>query len=647
MTPLRTLSAVILGAVVAFPVPEPQHLPARAAGWTSSGPPFPIVGQVVVDPTLPTRLYAVAGGRLFRSDNGGENWGERRLPEGVRFATRLFVDPSRSLRLWLSTEVPRGLFASANGGRSWRVANRGVEDLPVQALAVDPDDPAFVLAGTSGLFENVGGQLRPSGGIFRSSDGGSSWTKVVSRVDVSDLVFDRSRPVTLYAAIDAGDVIGVLASKDHGAHWTRLALEEPANALVLGRDGSPALYAAGEPGDGLFRSEDRGRSWTAASDGLALTSISALAASTTTIYASAAGDLGIFKSDDRGESWQRLGDPGLKAGSLAADPVTSRLYAATQWGVFARGTSATAPWRPLNSGLPAAGVLALTVDPARPATLYSGGASGVFRSTDAAKSWRVASKGLRGLGVACFTAAAGALFACTRHGVFASVDGAGTWSRRGLEDVAVNALLVHPSAPASLYAGTFVGVFRSEDAGVSWQPRSAGLTDSIVTALTMDPTAPRLLYAGTAGFTGLFRSEDGGAIWQPASEGLNLEEPIVDALVVDPAVPSRLYARVTGYDLDLGGRLRGRVFKSEDGGRLWRPLPALDDLHVTALAVSPKSSLVLAATVGGEMVGSRDGGLTWRRLSSPGPTVTALLPETRVRRLYAATVEGVFAGPLP
>jgi photosystem II stability/assembly factor-like uncharacterized protein len=459
---IRALGAIAFGALAALPAAQP--LPARPAGWTSGGPAFPAIGQVVVDPTVPGRLYAVVNGRIFKSDNGGERWGERRLPDGVDFATRLFVDPSRSSSLWLSSAAPHGLFHSTNGGGSWRVANRGLEQLPVATLAVDPDNPAVVLAGTSGLFENVDGQFQPSGGIFRSGDGGSTWQKVVSRVDVRGLLVDRSPPVTFYAASDAGDPIGVLASEDHGAHWVKLALEERVNALVQGRDGSAALYAAGAPGHGVFRSEDGGQSWKATSDGLALSSVGALTASDTIIYAASGGEQGIFMSDDRGASWRRAGDPDLQAGSLAADPLSSRLYAATQWGVFARGASAIAAWRRVNGGLPAAFVFALTIDPLRPATIYAAGPTGVFRSTDGAKSWNVASKGLRGLGGECFAASPAALFVGTRRGVFASTDGGTSWTSRGLQDLFVIALQTDASTPASLYAGTVTGgVFKSED----------------------------------------------------------------------------------------------------------------------------------------------------------------------------------------
>ena len=72
----------------------------------------------------------------------------------------------------------------------------------------------------------------------------------------------------------------------------------------------------------------------------------------------------------------------------------------------------------------------------------------------------------------------------------------------------MNALAIDPSAPATLYAGTDSGVFKSTNAGGNWTAINTGLTNTCVLALVIDPSAPATLYAGTLG--GVFKSTDGG-----------------------------------------------------------------------------------------------------------------------------------------
>ena len=77
----------------------------------------------------------------------------------------------------------------------------------------------------------------------------------------------------------------------------------------------------------------------------------------------------------------------------------------------------------------------------------------------------------------------------------------------------ITALISDLSKPKILYASSNDGVFKSEDAGETWQTMNAGLSDTRVVALGMHPTQPSRLYAATADGT-IFRSTDGAATWQ-------------------------------------------------------------------------------------------------------------------------------------
>lgn len=74
-------------------------------------------------------------------------------------------------------------------------------------------------------------------------------------------------------------------------------------------------------------------------------------------------------------------------------------------------------------------------------------------------------------------------------------------------------VVIDPSNPERVYAAGDQGVFRSDDAGQTWQAVDGGLPTGGVTALALEPRQPHQLYAVTA-TNGLYRSDDGGGSWQ-------------------------------------------------------------------------------------------------------------------------------------
>ena len=116
-----------------------------------------------------------------------------------------------------------------------------------------------------------------------------------------------------------------------------------------------------------------------------------------------------------------------------------------------------------------------------------------------------------------------------------------TSNRPGGENI--NALVVDPATPTTLYAGTGGGVLKSINGGGNWSPVNTGLTNAGVTALAIDPATPSTLYAGTEN-GGVFRSTDGGANWSQVNSGLTAS--YVKVLTIDPKTPGTLYAGTKG-----------------------------------------------------------------------------------------------------
>jgi photosystem II stability/assembly factor-like uncharacterized protein len=222
-------------------------------------------------------------------------------------------------------------------------------------------------------------------------------------------------------------------------------------------------------------------------------------------------------------------------------------------------------------------------------------------------------------------------------GVFKTTNGGTSWTavNSGFTDPYVLALAIDPSTPATLYAGTYFGVyvFKSTDGGTNWTAVNSGPTNA-VQALAIDPSTPATLYAGTWA-DGVFKSTNGGTNWAAVNSGLT--DTYVFALAIDPSAPATLYA---------GG---ARVFKSTNGGTSWTAVNSgLTDLSVYALAIDPSSPATLyAGTGGGSVFKSTNGGTRWSGVKSAGPTSSrvqalAIDPSTPATLYVGTEYGGVF-----
>lgn len=226
------------------------------------------------------------------------------------------------------------------------------------------------------------------------------------------------------------------------------------------------------------------------------------------------------------------------------------------------------------------------------------------------------------------------LFAGTHLGLFRSDDRGLTWrlaaSRFSGEDVHT---VARDPKSGILYAATHAqGLLFSRDAGMRWR-QAAGLPGGDLHALALAPREPHVLYVWVMGH-GLFRSDDGATRWRRVAGPEALTG--VESLAIHPVESERLYA----------GTAKG-VWVSEDGGRGWR-LPAGGLPHRTAGVSVPPSrpDLLLAATLDGAFVGKADG-TGWKPLPSHPPwwglmTGFAFLSQ-RPQMVFAVTHEGVVA----
>jgi photosystem II stability/assembly factor-like uncharacterized protein len=311
---------------------------AVTAAAQDQGPGFVLQGEgglitaFALDPSSPTTIYAATGRGLYKTADGGASW--RRVGTGLGDHSLLAVavDPHSPSTVFAATDTA-GVFRSFDGGEHWTDANHGMSAKFVGAISIHPTRDGEVYAGAE------------AGRIFRSSDGGSSWSELsppTTRVAITVLAMDEKR---LYAGTNSE---GVYWSDDLGTTWGR-----PARRLSRGtvwnlmlEPVSGDLFAGTH--DGLFRSTDRGATWSQANKGMRSWNVLAIAAdpsSPSTLYAGTAAAL--YKSFDHGQSWAELKDE-LYVTALAIDPrAPSTVYAATHLGVL-KSESAGQKWLPLR-----------------------------------------------------------------------------------------------------------------------------------------------------------------------------------------------------------------------------------------------------------------------------------------------------------
>jgi photosystem II stability/assembly factor-like uncharacterized protein len=535
------------------------------------------VDALAVAPGEPQTVYAGTGRGVFKSTDGGATWRAangglfrdpraglaHRLIEGYVYS--LVVNPRDAETVYAGT-WQRGLLKTTNGGTNWqRLAPRRVG-----AVALDPSDPETIYVGLVG-----GGR---GSGISMSTDGGRTWHPAGPRgTNVSALAVDPKHARIFYA----GTPKGLLKTSDGGNTWHAAGLESSVSEIKIDPKKPATLYAATP--SGVHKSTDGGRTWSALDAGQAgrdgVGPLTFAPQDSTTLYAGTGA--GVLKSTDSGRSWElsSKGMNGVQVEELAA-PVRGSAYAlVNSQGVYKRTGGV---WRPVNNGLTTLEASALAVSPQTPATLYLATVGGVFRSTDAADSWkRIQAPPIP-------------------------------------KTAFVSALAVDPHNPENVYAGTIdyadhivgsrPGVFKSNDGGATWQPAGRGPAGpDFVSVLAIDPLDPRNVYV-VGSPLGLLRSRDGGATWDGPVQDLRVE-----SLALDPSKPATMYAGTEPRRWTSTGT-GGDVFKSTDGGATWRDLDGgFSTSSVNAVAVNPHAPRVVYAGGDNGLFVTVDGGETWRR----------------------------------
>ncbi|GMV06580.1 MAG: hypothetical protein AMXMBFR53_28560 [Gemmatimonadota bacterium] len=284
------LTAAPLSAPLAAQAPSPaspadalKAVPFRSIGPTNMGGRVSDVDGIPGDP----RIFYVSGadGGIFKTTNGGTTFSEIFNDQTSYSIGALTVAPSDPNVLWVgtgegdprnSTSYGDGVYVSRNGGETWTHVGLGDSER-IKRIAVDPRDPdvAYVCALGHAWGANA------ERGVFRTRDGGRSWTKVLyvdEQTGCSDLDMDLSNPRVLFAGMwthrrwawffrDGGGETAVYRSMDGGDTWQKLSVTDAPMARIgvaIAQSRPQTVYVISEVPDlkgSLWRSDDRGETW--------------------------------------------------------------------------------------------------------------------------------------------------------------------------------------------------------------------------------------------------------------------------------------------------------------------------------------------------------------------------------------------------
>lgn len=590
---------------------------------TGTLPTIPIA--LAVHPTDPTIVYAClhgAGSGVYKTTNAGGTWDLLTGPgSGIPQSPAIgfngvTIDTSNPQTLYLfggsdarfaqgriittgaNTATLHTIYRSTDGGSTWtnlNDGNLGANSGAIKGVAILPTNPRVLFAGAIE-------------GVFQSKDGGDTWAKADTGMTYRHMggIGISSNGVTLYGpTLGGGMHTANVDSTMHKPNWNSGSnLRAPVYnvQVAVHPTNSNVLFASAYPG-GLFKSTDSGLSWREHNFGLPTLEVDdptrqgyytfAISPSNPDVMYLGIYGRGIYISEDGGATW------------LAR-------YGANR-------TIAGAP------------IASLLIDDANPNHVWAATENGVYVTENGGRNWSILNDGLTNSDVRLLVMESdGDLLAGTRgNELYRYGPMSNEWEQMpALGDLGnpwlvwnrgvyqYTSILFHPQDQMIVYIGTFpTGIYKSEDSGQTWRERNIGFTNDGIFYITCHPDNPAIIYAGT--YNGVNRTTDAGNHWHVWDKGWPDEQWVFD-IEFDPRNPDIMYACSKNGENKGNGRedFHGTVMKSTNGGDFWYEIiNGLSDQEFYGLVIDPDNPDILYLAGQKGVFITRNAGENWQPFS--------------------------------
>ncbi len=608
---------------------KPNTILAGAAGggiWKSDdsgqhwrglwhGQPTLNIGSIAVDPTNPSIAYCGTGEAnlsadsypgvgIFRSIDGGDSWQILAPADTTGIPTRigcLVVDPFDTTHICLGGVTHTaggsdGMFVSHNGGLSWgRQTFPGSGPYRCHAIVFHP-----TLRGT--LFATISARGAQSG-IWKSSDGGSSWTQLknglpsAERIGRTSLAIAPSLPSVIYAisSTQKEGVLGVFRSDNGGSSWSNVAGTHFAKEGQMSYGNTIAVHPTNPNqvlcgGVDLHLTQDGGKNW------LRATKWDAERGKPNYAHADHhcllmpleqpglvydMNDGGMDVSMDGGSTWTNRSN-GLAVSMFYDVDVAQSDGRMFGGGLQDNGTNITVTGKPDDFVEITGGDGGwMIIDPKNTGHLYTTSQNmnvNRFRKSD---GW---------------------------------ADVSPPAAKAETDAVWMAFLEFDPNDSRTVFCGG-LRVWRTKDDGNNWLGVSPVLDGSAISAVEIAQANSKIVFVGTEE-GGIYRSTDGGNAWSEDLAGPVLPGFTITRILTHPTNAQIVYATVANFQAS-------HVFRSKDAGATWTDIDRgqLPDVPHHAVAIpKAKPTTVYVCSDAGVHV-STDAGETWKNLTRNLPTV--------------------------
>jgi uncharacterized protein (TIGR03437 family) len=645
------------------------------------------VAALAVDPRDANVAYlGAAGGGVWKTTDGGQNWQPLTDDQPSLASGSIAIAPSDPDIVYVGTGEDNnsgdsyygaGVLKSTDGGATWtqlagpfvgpfsssRTSGGGAR---IAALAVHPTDPNTVLAAVDRF-------PATASGIYRTSDGGQTWTLVQGGAVGTEVIFNPTDPTIAYAALGTStgnSLNGVYKSIDSGMTWkasggrnpTALPTTSVGRIEIALAPSNPNILYAGIQNSGtlfgtllgMFKSTDAGQTWTQVfapdycTPQCSYNNVIRVHPKNPNVVVAAG--LPPWRSTNGGLTWSNIavGPSGFAAHTdhhALAFSNDGRLYDGNDGGAFSTSdvTAVSPTWANLNATLAITEFSSnVSIHPSDPNIAYAGtqdnstqmytgnlawdqvtpGDGGRTAIDPAIPSiWYASFNGITPLKFNGLTSVSSYLFYIFTDSYPYLRNGIATTDRSQFYPP----MVMDPSNPLRLYYGT-QRLYQSSDGAGTWTAISPDLTASntgTITAIAVSPSLPGAVVIGTN--TGKVQVtntalQSGSVEWIDRSTGLPGRS--VAQVAFDPITVATVYAILSGFSGFLANDSAGHVFKSTDFGETWNDISGnLPNIPVNDIVVDPDQPNVLYIATDIGVFLSSDGGMTWSTLSNGLPRV--------------------------